>query len=68
MFIRLTTNSDNVPTEAEVRASLAADEAKEAQAAQAPVYGTSMSAFLVAGFQLEDLQYVDYFFFMVPCC
>ncbi|KAJ7899713.1 hypothetical protein B0H13DRAFT_2336971 [Mycena leptocephala] len=44
------------PTEAQTRAALKADEEVEARKGNAPVHGTSVTAFLVAGLQLEDAQ------------
>jgi DNA-binding cell septation regulator SpoVG len=44
------------PTEAETRLALKADEEAEARKGNTPVHGTSVTAFLVAGLQLEDAQ------------
>ncbi|KAJ7179732.1 hypothetical protein C8R46DRAFT_1160195 [Mycena filopes] len=44
------------PTEAQTRLELKADEEAEARKGTAPVHGTSVTAFLVAGLQLEDAQ------------
>ncbi|KAJ6503466.1 hypothetical protein C8R47DRAFT_969052 [Mycena vitilis] len=44
------------PTEAQTRLALKADEEAEARKGNAPIHGTSVTAFLVAGLQLEDAQ------------
>ncbi|KAJ7038551.1 hypothetical protein C8F04DRAFT_1255829 [Mycena alexandri] len=46
----------DLPTEAETRLALKADEEAEARKGDAPVHGTSATAFLVAGLQVEDAQ------------
>ncbi|KAJ6493720.1 hypothetical protein C8R47DRAFT_1213989 [Mycena vitilis] len=44
------------PTEAQTRLALKAEEEAEARKGNAPIHGTSVTAFLVAGLQLEDTQ------------
>ncbi|KAJ7473868.1 hypothetical protein B0H11DRAFT_1918683 [Mycena galericulata] len=44
------------PTEADIRLELRKEEAKEAASGTAPLHGTSATAFLAAGLQLEDSQ------------
>ncbi|KAJ7039475.1 hypothetical protein C8F04DRAFT_1254756 [Mycena alexandri] len=44
------------PTEAETRLALKADEEAEARKGNTPIHGTSITAFLVAGLQVEDAQ------------
>ncbi|KAJ7889257.1 hypothetical protein B0H13DRAFT_1888092 [Mycena leptocephala] len=44
------------PTEAEIRVSLKKDEEEAAAKGMAPLHGTSATAFLTAGLQLEDSQ------------
>ncbi|KAJ7020541.1 hypothetical protein C8F04DRAFT_974156, partial [Mycena alexandri] len=46
----------DTPTEAEVRAQLKRDKETEVAAGRAPLHGTSATAFLTAGMQLEDAQ------------
>ncbi|KAJ7429220.1 hypothetical protein B0H11DRAFT_2167516 [Mycena galericulata] len=46
------------PTEADIRLELRKEEAKEAANGTAPLHGTSATAFLAAGLQLEESQYV----------
>ncbi|KAJ7036232.1 hypothetical protein C8F04DRAFT_1258078 [Mycena alexandri] len=46
----------DLPTEAETRLALKADEEAEARRGGAPIHGTSVTAFLVAGLQVEDAQ------------
>jgi hypothetical protein len=46
------------PTEAEIRVSLKKDEEEAAAKGMAPLHGTSATAFLTAGLQLEDSQWV----------
>ncbi|KAJ7444055.1 hypothetical protein B0H11DRAFT_1931229 [Mycena galericulata] len=44
------------PSEADIRLELRKEEAKEAASGAAPLHGTSATAFLAAGLQLEDSQ------------
>ncbi|KAJ7601706.1 hypothetical protein DFH06DRAFT_1352163 [Mycena polygramma] len=44
------------PTEAEIRLELRKEEEKEAATGNAPLHGTSATAFLTAGLQLEETQ------------
>jgi hypothetical protein len=44
------------PTEAEIRVALKKDEEEAAAKGVAPLHGTSATAFLTAGLQLEDTQ------------
>ncbi|KAJ7502414.1 hypothetical protein B0H11DRAFT_1712352 [Mycena galericulata] len=46
------------PTEAQIRVSLKKDEEEEARKGGSPLHGISATAFLVAGLQLEEAQYV----------
>jgi hypothetical protein len=48
------------PSEAEVRLELRKDEAAQTAAGQAPFHGSSATAFLVAGIQIEDTQSVKF--------
>jgi hypothetical protein len=45
-------------TEAQIRLDLKLAEEEEARKAGTPLHGTSATAFLVAGIQLENTQYV----------
>ncbi|KAJ7688489.1 hypothetical protein B0H16DRAFT_1753102 [Mycena metata] len=49
-------NKSDLPTEAETRLALKVDEEAEARIGNAPIHGTSVTAFLVAGLQVEDTQ------------
>ncbi|KAJ7712107.1 hypothetical protein B0H16DRAFT_1744534 [Mycena metata] len=49
-------NSKDGPSEADVRTLLKADEKEAATKGNAPLHGTSATAFLTAGLQLEDFQ------------
>lgn len=51
--------TDAGPSEDDVRASLQKAHTEDAESATKTVYGTSASAFIVAGIQLEDIQYVS---------
>ncbi|KAJ7178517.1 hypothetical protein C8R43DRAFT_871571 [Mycena crocata] len=47
---------DDGPTETEVRLALKKEEEKDARAGQTPLHGTSATAFLTAGLQIEGSQ------------
>ncbi|KAJ7429660.1 hypothetical protein B0H11DRAFT_2265147 [Mycena galericulata] len=49
-------NRSDTPTEAQVRLELKKEEEAEARAGRAPLHGTSATAFITAGIQLEDAQ------------
>ncbi|KAJ7716059.1 hypothetical protein B0H16DRAFT_1667011 [Mycena metata] len=49
-------DKSDTPTEAQVRADLKKDEEAEVAAGRVPLHGTSATAFLTAGMQLEDAQ------------
>ncbi|KAJ7229596.1 hypothetical protein C8J57DRAFT_1251782 [Mycena rebaudengoi] len=49
--------AESGPTEAETRLMLKKDEEAEARKGGSPLHGTSATAFLVAGLQLEDAQH-----------
>jgi hypothetical protein len=46
------------PTEAQVRLQLKCDEEKDLAGGRAPLHGTSATAFLTAGLQIEQAQCV----------
>ncbi|KAJ7430144.1 hypothetical protein B0H11DRAFT_2166577 [Mycena galericulata] len=49
-------DKSDVPSEAQVRLELKKEEEAEARAGRTPIHGTSATAFLTAGMQLEDAQ------------
>lgn len=56
IVIRLTISQ--VGSEAEVRLQLRKDELDEVRAGKAPLHEMSATSFLVAGLQLEEIQYI----------
>ncbi|KAJ6609453.1 hypothetical protein B0H10DRAFT_1813813, partial [Mycena sp. CBHHK59/15] len=48
----------DAPTEAQVRAELKREEERDAASGKIPLHGTSATAFLAGGLQIEDAQYV----------
>ncbi|KAJ7728446.1 hypothetical protein DFH07DRAFT_969878 [Mycena maculata] len=52
-------DKSDVPSEAQVRLALKKEEEEEVRAGRTPLHGTSATAFIMAGIQLEDSQSTD---------